>query len=154
MSTGKCNTPSYNASVSGVHKPQLSTIKEASVIAQPSMMTSSHPVQMPLITPATRCLHQSTREVTIYRQSAYTWACLLFCFASPLCTCIPFRLDGMKTGDVYCQHCQVRISSNPPAKAKKAHCILTLCLLIGFTISAVLTYFYFYNQRTKQNEHF
>ena len=72
-----------------------------------------------------------------FSQCTYIWACVLFCFASPLLTWVPFRMSGLKENTVYCRRCQKPIESTQKNRTR-ANIILTVVLLIGFTVSVSL----------------
>ena len=90
-----------------------------------------------------RCTHQHTRQETKYKQSAFFWAFLLFCFATPLCTCVPFCFDGMKSSTTYCRQCNQQLSSTEDnSKTTTAHVVLSLCLLVGLGLTGFAIYYY------------
>ena len=94
-----------------------------------------------------RCTHQHTRQEQKYKQSAYIWAFLLCCFASPLCSCIPFCFDDLKTTTTYCRQCNQKLSSSEEnSKTSTAHIVLSVCLIIGLGLSIFAVYYYVSNQ--------
>ena len=70
-------------------------------------------------------------------QCTYIWACVLCCFASPLLTCVPFCMSSLKENTVYCRKCQKPIKSTQKNRTR-ANIILTIALLIGFTVSVLI----------------
>ena len=69
-----------------------------------------------------------------FTQCTYIWACVLCCFASPLFTCVPFCMNDLKETTIYCRRCQRPIDSIEKNR-RQANNILTILLLIGFTVT-------------------
>ena len=89
------------------------------------------------------CTHQHTRQEQKYRSSAFVWAFLLCCFASPLCICIPFCFDGMKTSTTYCRQCKRKLgSSEENSKPTTANIVLSVCLFVGLGLTGLAIYYY------------
>ena len=124
------------------HDPAVNTVSQpaaAPISQQPAvnwqMMVDMH---------NSRCTHQHTRQERKYKQSAFAWACVLFWFASPLCSWIPFCFDGLKTSTTYCRHCNQQLSSTDNnSKTTTAHVVLSLCLLVGLGLTVFVIYYYY-----------
>ena len=72
-----------------------------------------------------------------FSQCTYIWACVLCCFASPLLTCVPFYIKGLRKTTIYCKRCQRPIESTKK-NSTRANIILTVVLLIGIIVSVLL----------------
>ena len=116
-------------------KKPLSSPSEAPISQQPAVNW-----QM-MVDMNSRCTHQHTIREQKYRSSAFVWACVLCCFANPLCTCIPFCFDGLKTSTTYCEQCKQKIETSDN-DSKTAHIVLSVCLIIGLAASAFAVYSY------------
>ena len=46
-----------------------------------------------------------------FSQCTYIWAFVLFCFASPLLTCVSFWMNDLKKTTIHCRKCQKAIES-------------------------------------------
>ena len=54
-----------------------------------------------------------------FSQCTYIWAFVLFCFASPLLTCVPFCMNDLKETTIHCRKCQKAIESTKKTDAKQ-----------------------------------
>ena len=72
-----------------------------------------------------------------FSECTYIWACVLCCFASPLLTCVPFCMNDLKKTTIHCRRCQKAIKSTKK-NSTQANIILTVLLLIGFSVSLLL----------------
>jgi len=85
------------------------------------------------------CRHQyAAVKVKSHSKCVYVWALLLFLFANPLLSIVPFCIEDLKETTVYCQKCKKQISSTRGRSKNAANCFLAT-LVMFFKIYHTLT---------------